>query len=119
MSADEIRRWPGAVANRAAATGYGDLVFTVATSADKAPSMKAQTQGALKQLDERLALAGSDKTRILSATVYITDMARKAEMDEVWTAWVDPAHPPQRACVCVVLDGPAMVEITVVAVRKA
>lgn len=114
----EIERFPGPVAGRSAATAYENLVFTVATSPEKPSSMKEQTAGALRQLDERLALAGSDKTRLLSATVYITDMSRKAEMDEAWTAWVDPAHPPQRACVCAGLEGPTLVEITVVAVRK-
>lgn len=118
MSAAKIERFPGPVAGRSAATAYQDLVFTVATSPEKSPLMKEQTAGALRQLDERLALAGSDKTRLLSATVYITDMSRKAEMDEVWTEWVDPAHPPQRACVCAGLEGATLVEITVVALRS-
>lgn len=118
MSQNDIERFPGAVPGRSAATAYQNLVFTVATSPDKSPSMKEQTAGALRQLDERLALAGSDKTLLLSATVYITDMSRKSEMDAAWTEWVDPAHPPQRACVCAGLEGPTLVEITVVAVRK-
>ena len=118
MSTNDIERFPGPVPGRSAATAYQDLVFTVATSPEKSPSMKAQTAGALAQLDERLALAGCDKTRIVSATVYITDMARKAEMDEAWTEWVDPAHAPQRACVRAGLEGPTLVEITVIAVRN-
>lgn len=119
MAEASIRRWAGSAAGRSAATGYRDLVFTVATAAEKVPSLGAQTADALRVLDARLAEAGSDKRRILSATVYITDMSRKAEMNDAWLRWIDPAHAPQRACIGVTLDGADLVEITVVAVRSS
>jgi enamine deaminase RidA (YjgF/YER057c/UK114 family) len=69
----------------------------------------------LRVLDQRLAEAGTDKTRMLSATVYITDMGRKPEMNEAWLAWVAPGCEPQRACIGAVLEGDDLVEIVAVA----
>ena len=115
--ADPITRWPGPYPGRSAAVGYADFVFTVATADVKSASLAEQTASALRVLDRRLAAAGSDKTRLLSATVYITDMARKAEMNEAWLAWIDPRHAPQRACVGVALEGDDLVEVVAVAIR--
>jgi enamine deaminase RidA (YjgF/YER057c/UK114 family) len=114
-----IKRTPGSAAGRSRIVEHTGLVYTVATAREKSPSMKAQTADALARLDENLAAAGSHKSRILSATVYIADMARKAEMNEAWLAWVDPAHAPQRACLGVTLEGRDLVEIVVVAARSA
>jgi enamine deaminase RidA (YjgF/YER057c/UK114 family) len=110
-----INRFPGAAAGRSNAVVYNGLVFTVATSPNKSPSMREQARAALQALDARLAAAGSDKTRILSATVYITDMSRKAEMNEAWLEWIDPTHAPQRACIGAVLEGEDLIEIVVIA----
>jgi enamine deaminase RidA (YjgF/YER057c/UK114 family) len=96
---------------------HDGLVFTVATAREKTASMREQTTSALAMLDGHLAEAGTDKSKLLSATVYITDMARKPEMNEAWMAWVDPANPPQRACIGVALDGDDLIEIVAVAAR--
>jgi enamine deaminase RidA (YjgF/YER057c/UK114 family) len=77
--------------------------------------MEEQTREALKQVDSRLTEAGTDKSRLLSVSVFITDMSKKAEMNKAWDAWVDPANPPQRACMCVQLEGEDMVEMVIVA----
>lgn len=106
-----ITRFPGTAPGRSRAVGHDGLVWTVATASEKSPSMHAQTVSALQALDRNLAAAGSDKRRILSATVYIADMSRKAEMNEAWLAWVDPDHAPQRACIGVTLEGDDLVEI--------
>jgi enamine deaminase RidA (YjgF/YER057c/UK114 family) len=66
-------------------------------------------------LDRALADAGTDKSKLLSATVYITDMARKQEMNSAWLEWVDPDNAPQRACIGVALDGQDLIEIVAVA----
>ena len=113
MSPD-ITRFPG-VPGRSRAVIYGGLVFTVATAATKSNSLAEQTADALRVLDGRLSEAGSDKTRLLSCTVYITDMARKPEMNEAWLAWVDPEHAPQRACIGAALDGEDLIEIVAIA----
>jgi enamine deaminase RidA (YjgF/YER057c/UK114 family) len=84
----------------------------------KSPSLYEQTREALTAIDKNLADAGSDKSRILRATVYITDMAQKIEMNRAWDEWVDMANPPQRACIGVALEGNDLVEILVIAAQK-
>jgi enamine deaminase RidA (YjgF/YER057c/UK114 family) len=116
-----IQRIPGSAAGRSAAVVHGGFVFTVATAGGStSTSLAEQTRAALKVLDQRLAQAGTDKSRLLSATVYITDMARKGEMDAEWSKWVDPNNPPQRACIGVAaLAGSDLVEIVAIAAAKA
>lgn len=58
-----------------------------------------QTRGILEKIEAHLATAGSDKSRLLSATIWLTSMDTFGEMNEVWDAWVDTANPPARACV--------------------
>ncbi len=100
----DITRFPGAP-GRSRAVVHSGLVFTVATAAVKSASLREQTEDALRVLDQRLAETGTDKTRLLSATVYITDMGRKPEMNEAWLAWVAPGSEPQRACIGAALEG--------------
>lgn len=86
---------------------------------DPGASVTVQTQQMLKRVEERLALAGSDKTRILFAHVMITDMRHFAEMNAVWDAWVDQDSPPARACGACDLGSPDMkVEIIITAAVK-
>jgi enamine deaminase RidA (YjgF/YER057c/UK114 family) len=110
-----IRRLPASAPGRSRAVIHDGRVFTVATAREKTPSLRAQTESALALLDKHLAEAGTDKSKLLSATVYIADMARKAEMNEAWLAWVDRENPPQRACIGAVLDGDDLIEIVAVA----
>ena len=56
----------------------------------------AQTQEVLAQIDRLLALAGSDKTKILTAQVWLADMADFAAMNAVWDGWVAKGHAPAR-----------------------
>jgi len=76
---------------------HGGLVYTAGQVA-KGGSVAAQTTEILANIDRLLADAGSDKTKVLSATIWITDMADFAEMNAVWDAWVAPGHTPARAC---------------------
>lgn len=110
-----ITRLPGSVPTRCRVVIHGGLVSTVATSPDKAAGIYEQTRLALARIEASLAEAGTGKSRILTATVYITDMAHKAEMDRAWGEWVDPANPPMRACVGVALEGRDLIEIVVTA----
>ena len=67
-------------------------------------------------LDKNLKDAGSDKSRLLQATVYLKDMAAKAEMDAVWCEWIGSEENwPQRACVGADLAGDDLIEIVVTA----
>jgi len=110
-----IQRLPGTAPTRSRAVIHDDIVYTVATAPVKSPSLYEQTQGALAAIDKNLADAGTTKSRILRATVYITDMRQKGEMNRAWDEWVDRANPPQRACIGVVLEGQDLVEILVTA----
>ena len=114
-----IRRIAGPVATRSRAVVHGGIVYTVAVSAEKSASLYDQTRSALARIDQNLADAGSNKSRLVSVTVYITDMTRKTEMNRAWDEWVDPANPPQRACIGAVLEGSDLVEIVVTAAVAA
>ncbi len=79
---------------------HNGLVFLAGTTADnRAASCKAQTEEILKKIDAFLALAGTDKSRLLSATIWLADIGEKEQMDAAWKAWVDPDNKPARACV--------------------
>jgi enamine deaminase RidA (YjgF/YER057c/UK114 family) len=60
-------------------------------------SVGEQTQAVLAEIDRLLAAAGTDKTRLLTAQIWLSDMGTFAEMNEVWDKWVAPGHTPARA----------------------
>ena len=113
-----ITRFTGLTPTRSRAVVHDGLVLTVAVAPDPVtPSLYEQSVKALARIDESLALCGSDKSRILSAIVYIVDITRKGEMNRAWDEWVDTSNPPMRACIGVELEPPHMVEIVVTAVK--
>jgi enamine deaminase RidA (YjgF/YER057c/UK114 family) len=114
---EAIKRFPGSVPTRCKAVVHNGLVYTVATAPNKSDPLYEQTREALAAIDRNLAEAGSNKSRILRATVYITDMSRKGEMNRAWDEWVDKANPPQRACIGVALEDKDLVEILVIAAQ--
>jgi enamine deaminase RidA (YjgF/YER057c/UK114 family) len=73
------------------------LAGQVAT--DPSLDIKAQTTDILAQIDSLLEGQGSDKSKLLSATIYLADMNDYAAMNEVWDAWVPADEPPARATV--------------------
>ena len=98
----------------------GNTVYLAGQVAQRAPgaSVTEQTRDILARIDELLAEAGSDKSKLLSANLWISDMADFDEMNAVWDAWVDPANPPCRACVEAKLASPRFtVEVMVTAAR--
>ncbi|MHC2020523.1 RidA family protein [Methylobacterium sp. CM6247] len=102
------------------AVTYGDMVYLAGQVAGTTvgAGVTAQTQEVLAEIDRLLALAGSDKTRLISATIYLADMATFAEMNAAWDAWVSKENPPTRATVEAKLAGPEyLVEIVVVAAK--
>lgn len=117
MSKTPITRYAGSVASRSRAVAYGGLVYTVAVAPEKSGGLYEQTCNALALIDRNLADAGSHKSRVLTATVFITDMSKKAEMNRAWEEWIDPANPPQRACIGATLDGNDLVEILITAAQ--
>ncbi|MBM3553968.1 MAG: RidA family protein, partial [Alphaproteobacteria bacterium] len=71
------------------AVRHGNTVYVAGqVAADPKPSVKEQTRQILAQIDELLAAAGSDKTKLLSATIWLADIRGFAEMNEVWDSWV-------------------------------
>jgi len=100
---------------------HGDTVYLAGQVAQNAPgaAVAEQTRDILAGIDRLLAEAGTDKSKLLSATVWLTDMDNFQEMNGVWDAWIDPDNPPARACV----ESPRLaapqftVEIGVIAAR--
>jgi enamine deaminase RidA (YjgF/YER057c/UK114 family) len=66
---------------------------------DLVPSVGDQTRQILAKIDRILAMVGSDKTRVLKASIWLSDIRRFDEMNAVWEAWVAPGHTPARATV--------------------
>jgi enamine deaminase RidA (YjgF/YER057c/UK114 family) len=110
-----ITRIPGNVPTRSRAIVHNGLVHAVAVAPEKTPSTYEQTRQALAAIDQALADADTDKRRILTATVYIADMAQKPNMNQAWDEWVSLMDPPLRACLGVTLEGQDLVEILVTA----
>mgnify|MGYP003447425373 CR=1 FL=1 len=79
---------------------HNGTVYVAGTTAeDRSVGMKQQTEQVLALVDSLLAEAGSDKTKILSATIYLPDIGDFAAMNAVWERWVVPGHTPARATV--------------------
>jgi enamine deaminase RidA (YjgF/YER057c/UK114 family) len=92
---------------------HGDTVYVAGqVSAEPTASAKGQTEQILKKIDALLAAAGSHKSKLLTATVYVSSMAHYDEMNAAWEAWVDPANTPARATIEARLAAPKyLVEI--------
>ena len=113
-----ISRHPAGRRGRCAAVAHDGLVYAVATDTSSAPGIAEQTQRALANLEQTLDKAGSGKSGLLQATVYLNDIADKSEMDRVWCEWVgDADNWPQRACIGVDLAGNDLIEIVVIAAQ--
>lgn len=99
---------------------HGNTVYLAGQVAQKAAgkSVTDQTRDILETIDKLLAGAGSDKSKLLSAQIFLTDIATFNEMNKVWEAWVSPGNTPARATVEAKLAAPQYtVEIMVVAAR--
>lgn len=93
------------------------LAGQVASS--RSADVAGQTREILATIDELLAEAGTDKSRLLAATVYLADMSKFNEMNAIWDAWVAPGSAPARATVGAPLASSAyLVEIVVIAARS-
>ena len=103
----------------AQAVVHGNTVYLAGQVADDGSAdVRGQTEQVLKKIDALLAAAGSDKSRILSANVWLADMTTFGEMNAVWDQWVAKGNPPARATVEAKLAAPQYkVEIAVIAAR--
>ena len=85
-------------------------------AADEHGDIHEQTRSALGRIDESLAEVDSDKTKILTATIYLASMRHFEKMNEVWDAWVSKGNEPARTCIEARLARPEfLVEITIIA----
>jgi enamine deaminase RidA (YjgF/YER057c/UK114 family) len=97
----------------------GDTVYLAGlTAGDTSQDIKGQTKQILDKIDSYLSQAGTSKSNLLSANLWIKDMALFADMNSVWNTWVDPENPPARACVKAEMARPeVLVEIMVTAAK--
>ncbi len=101
------------------AAEHGDTVYLAGIVAKNLKAdVKGQTEEIRAEIDRLLAKCGSNKSKLLSATIWVTDIRNRAAMNEVWQRWVDPKNMPVRACVEAKLADPAgLVEIMVIAAK--
>ena len=111
------RHEPGPILSLA--VEHGDTVYLAGIVAkDLKKDIKGQTQEVLGEIDRLLAKCGSSKSKLLKATIWVTDIRNRAPMNEVWSGWTDPKNLPVRACVEAKLADPAcLVEIMVTAAK--
>ena len=111
-----MKRFPEGSKGRCGAVVSGGHVYAVATDPNCAEGIAEQTRNTLHELDRVLTKAGSGKIGLVQATVYLSDISNKSEMDSVWCAWIGPEENwPQRACVGVELEDRYLIEIVVIA----
>ena len=99
---------------------HGHTIYLAGQVADKTAgqSVGEQTREILSIIDGLLAEAGSDKTHLLSTTIYLPDISTFAEMNAQWDAWVAKGHTPARATVEAKLAAPQYkVEISIIAAK--
>lgn len=96
----------------------GSMVYVCGVTPEPAGDVTAQTRQVLERIDRLLAAAGTDKSRLLTAQVWLKDMGDFEAHNAAWNDWVDRANPPVRACVQAELWRPEMrVEIMVTATK--
>ena len=103
---------------RGRAVIYNGMIFVGGQAADdRSQDIRGQTRQALEKIDKVLAIAGSDKTRLLSAQIWLKDIANDfAGMNEIWDAWIATDGSPARATAQCEMGAPdVLVEIIVTA----
>lgn len=79
---------------------YGGLIYLGGVVADDfSKDLGGQTEEVCRKIERLLSKYGSDTSRILSATIFITNMANKEQMSKVWVSWLSPDHLPTRATI--------------------
>lgn len=95
---------------------HGGTAYLAGQVGNPGDSVTEQTKQTLVKIDSLLERIGSNKSKILSATIWLADMDNFAEMNAVWDAWVDTQNAPTRACGESKLASPDyLVEIMIIA----
>jgi enamine deaminase RidA (YjgF/YER057c/UK114 family) len=117
MPAEQIERH-GTTRRYSDIVAHGGTIYLVEVPETLTADIAIQTGEILASIERLLAKAGSDKTRLLMVTIYLSDMREYAAMNEVWDAWVPEGTAPVRACVEARLANPGYrVEMVVTAAR--
>ena len=96
----------------------GDWMTSCCLATDLDQDIAGQTRQILAVFDDHLAAAGSDRSSVLFAQVWLKRMSDLPAMNAVWNAWVDPQHPPARSCVRADMANPAhLIEVRITAAR--
>jgi enamine deaminase RidA (YjgF/YER057c/UK114 family) len=95
------------------------FVFTAGAIADDLSlDIEGQAREAFRDLDKFLAMCGSSKSRILTATIWLADIRLRDRMNTAWLAWVDPSNLPARACIeGKMADAACLFEVQVIAAK--
>src|SRR5690242_17948736 len=98
---------------------HGDTLYLSGhVHPDRSIGVAGQTKAILERIEALLKEVGSDKSKLLSANIWLSDIAKFDEMNAVWERWIDPANPPARATVQATLASPDyLVEVAVIAAR--
>ncbi len=102
------RRWSDAVI-------HNGVAHFVEVADDPSQDARGQVAQVLAQIDGRLSLVGSDKTRLLQVLIYLADLKDGAALNPLWDEWVPPGHAPARACVQAGLAPGYLVEMVIMA----
>ena len=102
------RRWSDAVV-------HNGVAHFVEVADDSAQDMLGQVSQILSQIDTRLALVGSDRTRLLQVLIYVTDLKTVPILNQLWDDWVPNGHAPSRACVQTGLAAEYLIEMVITA----
>jgi len=115
-----IKRILSSARGRSDAVAFNGTAFVVAYDPDAAHGIVDQTRNTLRFLETKLSEVGSGKDALLHATIFLSDMSMKAEMDSVWCEWIgSEKNWPQRVCVGADLgDDVTLLEITVIAAQS-
>ncbi len=95
----------------------GTVYLSGITAEDKSQAVARQTAEILEAIDRLLARCGTDKSKILSAMIWLRDIADRPALNEVWTAWLPAGQAPARACVEANMGPDCLVEIQVIAAK--
>ena len=109
---------PNNLPHIAGAVVHGDTVYLQGVTPDPGGDITTQTRQVLERIDKLLATAGTDKSKLLTAQVWLSDMRLFEAHNAGWNEWVDRQNPPVRACIRADLVRPGLlVEIMVTAAR--
>ena len=97
---------------------HGDMVYLCGVTPAPVGDIKSQTKQVLERIDRLLETAGTDKSKLLTAQVWLADMRLFEDHNAAWNEWVDPHNPPVRACMCADLWRPNMFVEIMVTARK-